>query len=45
MTDKKIRTIGAAVVLTVWLVLTVVAWFQPPKEMSDTERRPLDQFP
>ncbi len=45
MTDKKIRTIGAAVVLTVWLVLTVVAWVQPPKEMSESERRPLDQFP
>jgi hypothetical protein len=45
MTDKKIRTIGAAVILAVWLVLTVVAWVQPPKEMSESERRPLDQFP
>ena len=45
MTDKKIRGIGAAVVLAVWLVLTVSAWFLPPKEMSESERRPLDQFP
>jgi hypothetical protein len=45
MTDKRIRCIGAAAVLALWLVLTVVAWFQPPKEMSESERRPLDQFP
>jgi hypothetical protein len=45
MTDKKIRSIGALLVLAVWLVLTVGAWFLPPKEMSESERRPLDQFP
>ena len=45
MTDKKIRAIGAGILLAVWLVLTVFAWFQPPKEMSESERRPLDQFP
>lgn len=45
MTEKKIRGIGAAVVLAVWLVLTVIAWVQPPKAISEAERRPLDQFP
>ena len=45
MTEKKIRGIGAAIVLACWLVLTVTAWVQPPKDISESERRPLDKFP
>lgn len=45
MTEKKIRIIGAAVVLACWLALTVAAWVLPPKDISEAERRPLDQFP
>jgi hypothetical protein len=43
--NKKIRIIGAAVVALVWLGLCGFAWFQPPKAESDSERRPLEQFP
>jgi hypothetical protein len=45
MTDKKIRIIGAAAVLACWLVLAVAAWILPPKDLSESERRPLDKFP
>ena len=45
MTEKKIRIIGAAAVLACWLALTVAAWVLPPKDISEAERRPLDQFP
>ena len=33
------------VILLLWAALTVTAWFAPPKEMSDSERRPLAQLP
>ena len=42
---KKIRAIGAAVLVTVWVGLTAFAWLHPAGEMSETERRPLAQFP
>ena len=42
---KTIRAVGAVVVVSVWAVIALLAWFSPPKEMSDTERRPLAQFP
>lgn len=45
MTDKKIRTIGAAILLALWLCLTLVAWFSPAQSTSEAERRPLAQFP
>ena len=45
MKTKKLRIIGAVCVLTLWLVLTVFAWFAPPKELSEAERRPLAQMP
>ena len=45
MNNKKIRAIGAGVLVALWLLLTGFAWFAPPKEMSDSERRPLDQMP
>ena len=43
--NKKIRIIGAAVLVTIWAVLTAWAWFAPAKETSVSERRPLAQFP
>ena len=45
MTNQKIRGIGAAVLVALWVVLTAFAWFKPAQEMSDAERRPLAQFP
>ena len=45
MDNKKIRAIGAALLVGLWLVLTVFAWFKPANDISDAERRPLDQFP
>ena len=42
---KKIRAIGAAILVVLWATLTAFAWFSPPKEASDAERRPLAQFP
>ena len=45
MKTNKIRAIGAAVLVALWLTITFVGWFGPAKEMSDAERRPLAQFP
>lgn len=42
---KKIRAIGAAVLLAIWAALTLTAWLGKPEAMSDSERRPLAQFP
>ena len=42
---KKIRAIGAAVLVAVWAGLAVFAWLQPAKELSEAERRPLAQLP
>ena len=33
------------VILLLWAALTAAAWFTPAKAMSDSERRPLAQFP
>jgi hypothetical protein len=43
--NKKIRAIGAAILVVVWVALTGFAWFSPAKDISAAERRPLDQFP
>lgn len=43
--NKKMRAISAALLLTVWAVLTGFSWFAPGKELSETERRPLAQMP
>lgn len=43
--NKKIRNIGALVLVILWAVLTGFAWFAPPKDISEAERRPLAQFP
>ena len=45
MNNNKIRIIGAAAVGALWLVLAVFAWVKPADEISDAERRKLEQFP
>ena len=45
MDNKKIRAIGAGLLVAVWLVLTSFAWFGPAKEISEAERRKLNQMP
>ena len=45
MDNKKIRAIGAGILVALWLVLTGFAWFGPTKEISEAERRKLDQMP
>ena len=42
---KKIRAIGAAVVVGLWLILTGFTWFSPDQVYSFTERSYLDTFP
>ena len=42
---KKIRAIGAAVLAVIWAVLVGFTWLRPADATSDTERRPLAQFP
>ena len=36
---------NAIIMLTIWAVLTAFAWFSPDKELSVSERRPLEQMP
>ncbi len=43
--NKKIRVIGGILVAALWLGLTGFAWFGGTTEISETERRPLAQFP
>ena len=43
--NKKIRAIGGILVAALWLGLTGFAWFGGSAELSETERRPLAQFP
>ena len=43
--NKKIRAVGTGVLVLLWASLTVFAWFAPPKDISEAERRPLKQFP
>ncbi len=43
--NKKIRAIGAFVLVLIWITLTAFAWFSPAKESSSSERRLLAQFP
>lgn len=43
--DKKIRAIGAGILLLIWAALVGFAWLSPAKEMSEAERRPLAQMP
>ena len=39
------RTISLILVLTLWAGLTAFAWCKPVTDFSDSERRPLEQFP
>ena len=43
--SKKIRAIGAALVVGLWLILTGFTWFSPDQVYSFTERSYLDKFP
>jgi len=45
MDHKKIRAIGAGLLVALWVTLTAFAWFSPAKDISEAERRPLDQMP
>ncbi len=45
MNNKKFRTIGALVLVIVWVALTGFVWFTPAKDVSEAERRPLEQKP
>ena len=40
-----IRAIGAGILAALWLALTGFAWFAPAKDISESERRPLEQMP
>ena len=42
---KKIRIYGAALVAALWLGLCLFAWVKPARDLSEAERRPLQQFP
>lgn len=42
---NKIRIWGAVALISVWLALAGLAWLLPSRAASDTERRPLAQFP
>lgn len=42
---KTIRIAGAAVVITLWAVLTLALWFGSRQDISVSERRPLQQAP
>ena len=39
------KTISLVLVLVLWAGLTAFAWVKPPADSSDSERRPLEQFP
>ena len=45
MNNKKFHAIAAGVLALVWVVLTGMVWFTPDREVSTSERRPLDQMP
>ena len=45
MDHKKIRAIGAACLVAIWVLLTAGAWFGPRQDISEAERRPLEQLP
>ena len=45
MKKHSIRTAGIILVIAVWLIITLFAWFSPSQEVSEAERRNLAQFP
>ena len=42
---QKVSSIGCILLLALWGALTLGAWFASPKAVSESERRPLAQFP
>ena len=45
MKKQTFRPIGGLVLIAVWLSLCLIAWLQPAKDYSETERRVLAQLP
>ena len=45
MKRMTVRTLGLLLVIFLWAALTLFAWFAPAKELSEAERRPLEQLP
>ena len=45
MNAKKTRTILVSLVAALWLALAISAWVSPSRELSEAERRKLQQFP
>ena len=45
MNTKKIRIMLVSAVAALWLLLSVAAWVSPQKDMSEAERRKLQQLP
>ena len=45
MNQKKIRAIGGVVLVAIWGIITLFAWFRPSDDFSTAERRPLEQAP
>ncbi len=45
MNAKKTRITLISLIAALWLGLALFAWFSPAKEMSEAERRKLQQFP
>lgn len=45
MKKTNLRTICMTAVVLLWAALTAFAWFAPAKELSEAERRPLEQMP
>ena len=43
--NKRIRIIGTSALIALWICLALFAWFSPAKELSVSERRPLQQMP
>ena len=43
--EKKIRAVGTALLVLIWLALTGFAWFGQRTEVSEAERRPLASAP
>ena len=43
--NKKIRTVGAIILVVLWLAVTLFAWFRPSDDLSISERRQLAKFP
>ena len=45
MNARKLRITLVSLLAVLWLGLALTAWFHPAKEMSEAERRKLQQFP